>query len=62
MRTAKGHVDHFTIHVVSATVEAHLAALGEPYETESFPKAAIVQFNLRDLDGVKVDLTFRDQP
>jgi catechol 2,3-dioxygenase-like lactoylglutathione lyase family enzyme len=62
VRTAKGLVDHFAFDVEDrGAMEAHLAALGEPYETVPFPHARMVQLNLRDPDGVKVELTFRNQ-
>lgn len=62
VRTAKGHVDHFAFDVDDRpAIEAHLAALGEAYETVLFPSARMVQLNLRDPNGVKVELTFRDQ-
>ncbi|UVO53126.1 VOC family protein [Sphingomonas sp. SUN039] len=62
VRTAKGHVDHFAFDVEDrAAMEAHLAALNEPWETVPFPHARMVQFNLRDPNGVKVELTFREQ-
>ncbi len=61
-RTAKGHVDHFAFDVDDrAAMEAHLDAIGVPFETVPFPAARMVQLNLRDPNGVKVELTFRNQ-
>jgi catechol 2,3-dioxygenase-like lactoylglutathione lyase family enzyme len=62
IRTAKGHLDHFAFDVVDrAATEAHLTDIGVPFETVPFPHARMVQLNLRDPDGVKVELTFRNQ-
>ncbi len=59
---ANGTVDHFAFDVEDrAAMERHLRALDIPYDTVPFPHARIVQFNLRDPNGVKVELTFRDQ-
>jgi catechol 2,3-dioxygenase-like lactoylglutathione lyase family enzyme len=59
-RTAQGAVDHFAFDVADcAGMTAHLDALGVAYETVDFPHADMVQLNLRDPNGVKVELTCR---
>ncbi len=62
VRAPQGHVDHFAFDAEDrAAMEAHLTAIGEPYQTISYPDAQLVQLNLRDPNGVKVELTFRNQ-
>ena len=61
-RAAHGHVDHFAFDVDDrAAMEAHLTDIGVPYVTVTYPEAHMVQLNLRDPNGVKVELTFRNQ-
>jgi catechol 2,3-dioxygenase-like lactoylglutathione lyase family enzyme len=62
LRAAQGHVDHFAFDVDDrAAMEAHLAEIDEPYQMVAYPDVHMVQLNLRDPDGVKVELTFRNQ-
>jgi catechol 2,3-dioxygenase-like lactoylglutathione lyase family enzyme len=62
VRVAQGHVDHFAFDSDDrAAMEAHLANIGETYQTVTYPDVDMVQLNLRDPNGVKVELTFRNQ-
>jgi len=62
VRAAEGHVDHFAFDVDDrAAMAAHLTEIGETYQTVTYRDVHMVQFNLRDPNGVKVELTFRNQ-
>ena len=62
VRIAQGHVDHFAFDSDDlAAMEAHLANIGEIYQTVTYPDVDMVQLNLRDPNAVKVELTFRNQ-
>ncbi len=62
VRPTNGHIDHFAFDLEDrAGMETRLATLREPYQTVPFPHARMVQLNLRDPNGVKVELTFRNQ-
>ncbi len=62
VRAAQGHVDHFAFDGNDrAAMEAHLVAIGEHYQTVIYPDVHMVQLNLRDPNGVKVELTFRGE-
>ncbi len=62
-RVAQGSIDHFAFDCTDRTaMEAHLTALGIAFDIVPFPAARMVQLNLRDPDGVKVEITCRETP
>ena len=42
-------------------MDAHLTEIGGSYQLVAYRDVHMVQFNLRDPNGVKVELTFRNQ-
>jgi len=63
VRAGNGYVDHIAFDMQErAAMEERLKVLEVPYTMISHPSAAIVQLNTRDPNGVKVELTFYNQP